>query len=112
MNQPDNITQQHYDLIRVVTRVESINSELSEIKAILASLTQVVSKLTLIEDRQTNMNSQVDKTQISIKELEDRIEYLERNDAKHSMLSKWAIGGVTGAFGTLATYIFTQIIGK
>lgn len=86
-------------------RLETLHKDVGEIKAALRDLTHAITKLALIEERQTQATASLDRAFTALERLEQRIARLEEAAPINSQASKWVFGGMWAAAGALLVIV-------
>lgn len=90
-------------------KLESLSNDVDEVKKVLSALTQVLSKLALVEDRQANISENVNKSATVIQQLESRIDTLEQHDNTYALITKVVFGSVGSIAGALGAYFLSKL---
>ena len=82
-------------------RLQALHRDVSDVKAALTSLTDAITKLALIEERQSATNTALGRAFTAVEKLEDRIAILEReyplSKRNGVWIERFIIAVVTGA---------------
>jgi hypothetical protein len=84
---------------------EDLRSDISEIKDALKELAQGMSKLALVEERQSRYNEDVKAMSTKVETIGNRVSALEIAQANNSRISAWFDKGILTMLGALAVYI-------
>ena len=95
----------HDQLTLSLARMESLHSDVGEIKAALKDLTQAITKLALIEERQAQASLALERAFVAMSKLEDRVQELERSEPAHSRTSEWVDRAVWSTAGVAAMFV-------
>lgn len=85
----------------VAQRIETIHSDITEMKSALRDLTAAITKLALIEERQANFASAQERGFKLLADIEKRVEVLELERPTNQRVSQWvdrALWAVAAAF--------------
>lgn len=115
--QPPN--EQHNAALAVLThRVEAMHNDFGEMRGLLKDMTEAITKLALVEERQTQAAQAQDRTvrmlekqETRIERVEGRVGELERAEPAQKQASKWvfaAVWGAAGLFGVLLLEIIKK----
>lgn len=101
------MSDQERDELRAVqsVRLETLHKDVGEIKAALRDLTKAITKLALIEERQTQAAASLDRAFVALERLERRIQRLEESAPMNHQASKWVFGGMWAAAGALLVMV-------
>jgi hypothetical protein len=88
-----------------IARIESLHSDVGEIKTALKDLTQAITKLALIEERQAQASLALERAFTAMSKLEDRIQVLERAEPAHSRTSEWVDRAIWSAAGLVLMFM-------
>lgn len=110
---------EHNAALAVLThRVEAMHDDFGEMRGVLKDLTEAITKLALVEERQTQAAQAQDRTARLLEKLESRIERvegrvaaLERSEPTQKQASKWVFAMVWGAAGLFGVLLL-EIIKK
>lgn len=97
------------DVNMLSARLQTLHTDVSDIKGTLKDLTQAINKLALVEERISNAVAAQERTFKIIERLEARIDTLEKAQALDESQSKWIDRGVVALLGAAATYIWERI---
>ena len=93
----------------LATRIQTLHTDVSDIKGTLKDLTTAINKLALVEERISNAVAAQERTFKVIEKMEERIEKLEKAQALDESQSKWLDRGFVALLGAAATYIWERI---
>lgn len=83
-------------------QLRSLHVGMTEIRGQLDKLIEAVSKLAVIEERQANVTSALERAFSSIKDQNDRIRVLEQSTPVHTSAAKWVDRGLLALAGAAA----------
>ena len=90
-------------------RLQTLHTDVSDIKGTLKDLTTAINKLALVEERITNAAAAQERTFKALEKLEERIDNLEKAQVIDDNTSKWIDRGVVAFVGAAAAYIWERI---
>lgn len=97
-------------------RLQSLHEDVSEIKTALSDLASAITKLALIEERQTQTSmamerafAAVSKIEEKIQAIDDRLRAVEKSDVNQSRTSEYVDKAVWGAVGLLAMFAASRL---
>lgn len=99
------------DIATLSARLQSLHSDVSEIKVVMRELTTAITKLALVEERQANVAAAQERMFNALGKLEVRITALERLEPASTKTSIWVDRGVLFLIGAAATLIWDRIKG-
>ena len=97
------------DVSLLSARLQTLHTDVSDIKGTLKDLTSAINKLALVEERITNAVAAQERSFKSIEKLEHRIDTLEKAQVIDDNTSKWLDRGLVAALGAIATFIWERI---
>lgn len=97
------------DVSMLSVRLQTLHTDVSDIKGTLKDLTTAINKLALVEERISNAVAAQERTFKVIEKMEERIEKLEKAQALDESQSKWLDRGFVALMGAAATYIWERI---
>lgn len=99
-------------LHKVAARLDSLHQDMGDVKATMRQLTEMISKLALIEERQTQATQSIDrvsrhveKVEAKTEAVEGRVDALERDQPMQRQTSQWVIAAVYGAAGLAVMFV-------
>ena len=90
-------------------RLQTLHTDVSDIKGTLKDLTTAINKLALVEERITNAAAAQERTFKALEKLEERIDNLEKAQVIDDNTSKWIDRGIVAFVGAAAAYIWERI---
>jgi len=99
------------DIATLSARLQSLHSDVSEIKVVMRELTTAITKLALVEERQANVAAAQERMFTAIAKLEIRLAALERLEPTSTKASIWVDRGIIFLIGAAATLIWEKIKG-
>ena len=97
------------DITVLSTRIQTLHTDVSDIKGTLKDLTTAINKLALVEERISNAAAAQERTFKTIEKMEDRLEALEKAQVIDDNTSKWIDRGVVAFVGAFAAYLWERI---
>lgn len=70
-------------------RLNALQDDLSEVKSALAQMTEAITKLALVEERQSQTASALERAFKTIDKIEQRVAAIEKANVKHGSTSIW-----------------------
>lgn len=77
------------DVSVLSARLQSLHQDVGEIKSALGSLTEAITKLALIEERQVVTNNALERAFLALEKLENRITALEKDAPANKRSNIW-----------------------
>ena len=93
----------------LASRMEVLHEDVSEMKAVLKDLTSAITKLALIEERQTQAAVAQERALVALERVEARVAALERAAPDTTRTSLWVDRAVWATLAAAATYVAKKI---
>lgn len=93
----------------LASRMEVLHEDVSEMKAVLKDLTSAITKLALIEERQTQAALAQERAFTALERIEARVAALERAAPNATRTSMWVDRAVWASLAAAATYVAKKI---
>ena len=90
-------------------RLNALHGDLSEVKSALAQLSAAITKLALVEERQSQTAAALERAFKTIDKIEQRVKTIEEANVTHKATSVWVDRGITAAFAIAATIILRSL---
>jgi len=90
-------------------KLMSLHEDVSEIKGALKDLTSAITKLALIEERQTVTNAALERAFVAISRVEDRLTELERLAPMNNQSRIWVELFVVALAGAALMFIWEAV---
>lgn len=97
------------DVSLLSARLQTLHTDVSDIKGTLKDLTTAINKLALVEERITNAAAAQERTFKALEKLEERIDNLEKAQVIDDNTSKWIDRGIVAFVGAAAAYIWERV---
>ena len=97
------------ELNELATKLLSLHEDVSEIKGALKDLTSAITKLALIEERQTVTNASLERAFVAIGRVEDRLTELERLTPLNNQTRVWVERFVIAITSAALVYLWDQV---
>ena len=97
------------DVNMLSARLQTLHTDVSDIKGTLKDLTSAINKLALVEERISNAVAAQERTFKALEKMEERIERLEKAQVIDDNTSKWIDRGIVAFVGAAAAYIWERI---
>jgi predicted nuclease with TOPRIM domain len=97
------------ELNELASKLMSLHEDVSEIKGALRDLTSAITKLALIEERQTVTNASLERAFGAISRVEDRLSELERLQPINNQSRLWVERFVLAVAGAALMFIWDQV---
>ena len=91
-------------------RLNALHGDLSEVKSALAQMTEAITKLALVEERQSQTAAALERAFKTIDKIEQRVSAIEQANVKHSTMSVWVDRAISAAVA-IAAMIILQSFG-
>ncbi len=93
----------------VLEKITSLKEDVSELKdstkESMKEISLAISKLVLIEERQSNTNEAFNRLLKQLDVLDDRIKVLEKAEPLYKLVAKWVLTAVWGAVVLIAVFV-------
>ena len=90
-------------------KLEALHNDVSEVKTALNKLSEAITKLALVEERQVQTAEALERAFKAIGKIEDRLSTLEQKQAaqtpKYTEVAKWVDRGLVGLAGAGAVML-------
>jgi len=93
----------------MASKLMSLHDDVYEIKSALKDLTSAITKLALIEERQTVTNTALERAFGAISRVEDRLSELERLQPINNQSRMWVERAVLALAGAALVFIWDQM---
>ena len=97
------------ELNELASKLLSLHEDVSEIKGALKDLTSAITKLALIEERQTVTNASLERAFVAISRVEDRLTELERLTPLNNQARIWVERFVIAVVSAALVYLWDQV---
>lgn len=111
MTQLEIHTERREDNMLLNARLDALHGDVGEIKTAMKDLTAAITKLALVEERQSQASAALERAfdgiarvDSRVTTLQDRVIELEKHDVGQNRIVAWADKAVWGAAGLLAMY--------
>lgn len=91
------------------TRLETLHGDVGEMKTVLRELTQAITKLALIEERQTQAAAAQERAFAALKDVESRVSKIEHKLPEISRSSVWVDRAVWAAAAAALTFAAKKV---
>jgi len=96
---------QEAEMALLTHKVESLHLDMGEMKLVMRDVASALTKLALIDERQSKMLETQERIFKLIDKLDNRVDTLEKSEGKQNQAATWVFAAVWGAAGLLAMYI-------
>lgn len=97
------------ELNELASKLMSLHEDVSEIKGALKDLTSAITKLALIEERQSVTNAALERAFVAISRVEDRLSELERIAPMNNQSRIWVERFVIAVAGAALFFVWENI---
>ena len=97
------------ELNELANKLMSLHEDVSEIKGALKDLTSAITKLALIEERQSVTNAALERAFVAISRVEDRLSELERIAPMNNQSRIWVERFVIAIAGAALFFVWEKI---
>ena len=102
--------QEQSDLLVLSERFQALHDDVSEIKSAIRDLAAAITKLALIEDRQSNVAAAQERLFASLARLELRVIELEKSTPANDQTHAWVEKAILLAAGAALLFAWSHII--
>ena len=93
----------------LAVKLDMLHSDVVDMKTALNELSKAITKLALVEERQTQTAEALERAFKAISRIEDRLSILERSAPKSKETSAWVDRFIFGAVMAVAGFIGTKL---
>lgn len=97
------------DITVLSTRIQTLHSDVADIKGTLKDLTSAINKLALVEERISNAVAAQERSFKAIEKLEARIDALEMKTVTADSTNKWLDRGLVAVLGAFFAFIWERV---
>lgn len=97
------------DITVLSSRIQTLHSDVADIKGTLKDLTAAINKLALVEERLSNTTAAQERSFKAIEKLEERIDDLERKTVASDSTNKWLDRGLVAVLGAFFAFIWERV---
>ncbi len=97
------------ELNELANKLMSLHEDVSEIKGALKDLTSAITKLALIEERQSVTNAALERAFVAISRVDDRLTELERLTPLNNQARIWVERFVIAVVSAALVYIWDRV---
>ena len=104
----DDLTHAHNDTVRIerlTHHIARIRESQDKMEAALGKLADAVTRLALVEERQSATSTAIERLSEAIEKLDDRLRKLEIADPMQARSSEWVMNAVWAVAGLAAMFI-------
>jgi Tfp pilus assembly protein PilN len=96
---------QETEIALLTHKVEHIHSDMGEMKKVMSDVANALTRLTIIDERQSQMMETQGRIFKILDKLDARVDVLEKSEGKQNQAATWVFGAVWGAAGLLVMYV-------
>jgi len=97
------------DVNLLSANLQTLQTDVADIKGSLKDLTVAINKLALVEERLSNATAAQERSFKAIERLEERIDALERSQVTTDNTNKWIDRSIVAGLAALATFIWERV---
>lgn len=97
------------DVNMLSARLQTLHTDVADIKGSIKELTSAINKLALVEERISNAVAAQERAFKALEKMEERIEKLEKAQVIDDNMSKWVDRGIVAFVGAAAAYLWERI---
>lgn len=99
------------EINNLATKLQSLHSDVSEIKGALNELTRAINKLAVIEERQTVAAASIERAFVAIERIELRLIDLEKLVPENRRVGVWVDRLITATVGAVLMFVWDKLKG-
>jgi chaperonin cofactor prefoldin len=99
------------ELNTLATKLQSLHSDVSDIKGALNELTRAINKLAVIEERQAVTTASIERAFTAIAKVEERLLELEKLAPENHRIGAWVDRAVMAVVGAALMMIWDKLKG-
>lgn len=93
------------EIATVAAKIATLHDDVAEVKTVLRDLTAAITKLALVEERQLQLTSALDRAFAAISKLSDRLFVIERTIPEQSKVAIWVDRAIIATAGAALLYV-------
>lgn len=97
------------DVALLSAKLQTLHTDVSDIKGSLKDLAAAINKLALVEERLSNATAAQERSFKALEKLEERIDELEKKTVTSDSTSKWIDRGLIAALGAFFAFIWERV---
>lgn len=97
------------DMAVLSQRLETLHEDVGEVKSALKALSEAITKLALVEERQSQTSQALERAFIAIERIENRISKLERVSADHRRFNIWVDRAIWALAAAAAMFVAKKV---
>lgn len=97
------------DVALLSAKLQTLHTDVSDIKGSLKDLAAAINKLALVEERLSNATAAQERSFKALEKLEERIDELEKKTVTSDSTSKWIDRGLIAALGAFFAFIWERM---
>lgn len=97
------------DVALLSAKLQTLHTDVSDIKGSLKDLAAAINKLALVEERLSNATAAQERSFKALEKLEERIDELEKKTINTDNTSKWIDRGLIAALGAFFAFIWERV---
>lgn len=97
------------DVALLSAKLQTLHTDVSDIKGSLKDLAVAINKLALVEERLSNATAAQERSFKALEKLEERIDELEKKTINTDNTSKWIDRGLIAALGAFFAFIWERV---
>lgn len=115
----DDVLNAHNNVVRIellthhIARIHEGLDEMrkgqDDLRASMKQLADALTRLTLVEERQSSTSSAIERLAGSIEKLDERLRKLEISEPLQSKSSEWIMSAVWAALAALGVYVLKKV---
>jgi vacuolar-type H+-ATPase subunit D/Vma8 len=103
------MTQEEQHITTIATRMQVLHEDVTDIKSALKDLTTAITKLALIEERQSQTTLALERMYKSLENIDERVNVLEHLVPESRRASKWIDRALVAAIMVIAGFVAKKV---
>ena len=97
------------DASLLAVKLQTLHTDVSDIKGSIKDLTIAINKLALVEERLSNATAAQERSFKAIEKLEERIDELEKKTVTADSTTKWLDRGLVAILGAFVAFVWERV---
>lgn len=103
------VEQNNNDLGILTTKLGVLHDDVNEIKAALSKLSDAITKLALVEERQSQTTQALERAFVAIERVETRLASIERAQPEARRMAHWLDRALWAAAAAVAVFVARKV---
>jgi hypothetical protein len=93
----------------IASKLDNLHSDVSDLKDVMREMSSAVSKLAIIDERQSQASQTVERMFVAIEKMEVRLTALERSQPIQQLVANWVTAGLWAVVCVTALFIAKKV---